>query len=62
MAGTDEELRRELDQERVELIAAVANLRTKVDHAKQTGVKVGYVAAGALGVAAVARLLLSRRR
>ena len=58
MASTDE-LRRELDEERVELTKAVATLRAKVSKAKRVG---PFVAAGAVGLGAVARLLLSRRR
>jgi hypothetical protein len=58
MASTDE-LRRELGDERVELAEAVATLRAKVSKAKQVG---PLVAAGAVGLGAVARLLLSRRR
>ena len=58
MASTDE-LRRELGDERVELAEAVATLRAKVSTAKRVG---PLVAAGAVGVGAVARLLLSRRR
>ena len=58
MASTDE-LRRELGDERVELAEAVATLRAKVGTAKRVG---PFVAAGAVGLGAVARLLLSRRR
>ena len=58
MASTDE-LRRELDEERVELTEAVATLRAKVSTAKRIG---PLVAASAVGIGAVARLLLSRRR
>jgi hypothetical protein len=62
MAGTEKELRTELGQERVELTAAVANLRTKIDDTKRVGAKIRNVAAGALGVTALAKVLLSRRR
>ncbi len=61
MACTDE-LRRELGEERVELTEAVATLRAKVDAAKRLSSKLPLVAAGAVGIGAVARLLLSRRR
>lgn len=61
MASTDE-LRRELGEERVELTEAVETLRAKVDAAKRLGSKLPLVAAGAVGLGAVARLLISRRR
>jgi hypothetical protein len=61
MASTDE-LRRELGDERIELAEAVATLRGKLDTAKRLGSKLPLVAAGAVGLGAAARLLLSRKR
>jgi hypothetical protein len=61
MASTDE-LRRELGDERIELAEAVATLRGKLDTAKRLSSKLPLVAAGAVGLGAAARLLLSRKR
>jgi Protein of unknown function (DUF3618) len=60
MANTDE-LRRELQEERVELTEAVATLREKVDAGKRVASKVSIAAAGVVGLRLAARLL-SRRR
>jgi hypothetical protein len=61
MASTDE-LRRELRDERVELVEAVGELRVKVDDAKRLAAKVPVALAGVGVLGVVMRLLLSRKR
>lgn len=62
MARTEEKLRTELGEERVELTAAVENLRSRVDDTKRLASKLRFVAAGALGLSAAAKLFFSRKR
>ncbi len=74
MAGTDQDLRREIGEEREELAAAVATLRSELGHAADIGgklrAKLPVAAAGALGlgflasggIRATARLLVRRGR
>jgi hypothetical protein len=64
MASTEQELRRELRDEREQLTEAVvtlrANLRSKVPLVTAGVLGLGFVAAG--GIGATARLLLRRGR
>lgn len=64
MASTEQDLRRELHDEREQLSAAVetlrANLRSKVPLATAGALGLGFVASG--GIGATARLLMRRSR
>jgi hypothetical protein len=64
MASTEQELRRELHDEREQLVEAVgtlrARLRSKIPLVTAGALGLGFVASG--GVGATARLLLRRRR
>ena len=64
MAGSDQDIRREIGEEREKLAEAVdtlrARLKAKLPVAAAGAVGLGFVASG--GLRATARLLLGRRR
>ena len=64
MASTEQELRRELHDEREQLVEAIgtlrATVRSKIPLVTAGALGLGFVASG--GVGATARLLLRRRR
>lgn len=56
------ELRRQIGEERSELLTAVATLHTEFDRATERAVKVGFAVGATLAVAGAVRIAMRLRR